>query len=331
MAAQKKKNSKKKPQKTLTKKMAFKAVLFGVLSLLIFFTPNPQGFSSYESDKEEIDTAPELVELPPLSPIPIQTGFEVPPIVSARGLIVYDPRSNITLYQMNADTQLMPASTTKIMTALVALDTYDLSQVITITEEERTIGNTMKLNRGEQLTVNDLMAGLLISSGNDAALALALAYPNDGYSGFVAAMNQKARQLGLPNTRYRNVSGVESFGHYTSARDLAHLAAYALNNPIFKNFVGTPAKRVTSLDGNITHQLSTTNALLGKIPGLYGVKTGWTENAGECLVSAIERDGNNLIVVVLGSNDRFGDSQKLIEWAYGNFTWKDPLLESLIE
>lgn len=257
------------------------------------------------------------------APIPRFVGTEAAPKITAQAAYIYDPDSNIALFERQSDSQLMPASTTKIMTAVVALETYDLDQVITITEEERSIGNTMRLNRGEQLSVGDLLSGVLISSGNDAALALALAYPETGYSGFVAAMNQKAKDLGLTNTSFRNVSGVESLNHYVSARDLAILTKYALQQPTIKKLVGQQTAVVKSLDGKYQHQLVSTNQLLGSVEGVYGVKTGWTENAGECLVTAVERQGHELIIVILGSQDRFGETQALIEWAYQNHLWQD--------
>jgi len=295
-----------------------------LVSFLLLFIPKPVEMTS-SPEPVVVDTESRLIYLPPPANIPIKTGVEPLPAFTARGVIVYDPLSNITLYENNADLHLLPASTTKMMTAIVAMEHYDLDQVITITEEERTIGNTMHLNRGEQLSVRNLLSGLLISSANDAALALALAYPNTGYSGFISAMNEKARELGLKNTNFRNVSGVESLNHYSSARDLAFLAKYALKNKLFKEIVSTQSTLIPSTSQTPSRVLKNTNALLGSVDGVFGVKTGWTENAGECLVTAVERDGQTLIIVVLGSQDRFGESQSLLEWAFNNYTWKDPL------
>lgn len=271
------------------------------------------------------------ISLPKPKAIPVLSdlsGKVELPTLTARGVVVMDIESGIYLYQKDSQLPLYPASTTKIMTALIALDSYDLNHVITIAEEERTVGNTMNLIRGEELLVKDLLAGLLISSGNDAALALALAYPQTGYSGYVAAMNAKAQQLGLRHTSYRNVSGLESPAHVTSAEDLAKLARIAYKNPVIRQLVGTKEMSITDQSGLFKHRLKNTNQLLGNVEGVVGMKTGWTDNAGECLVSVVDRNGREIVVVVLGSQDRFGESTALIEWTYNHYTWQNPVTES---
>jgi D-alanyl-D-alanine carboxypeptidase len=196
--------------------------------------------------------------------------------------------------------------------------------MITLSAEEHTIGQTMNLKKGEQITVKNLIYGALIDSANDAALALGLNYPSGGYSGFVTEMNRKAQQLGLTHTVYKDVSGVEALGHLTTARDLAHLTQYAIQKPLFKEIVATKTYRDTDVSGKIVHQMTNTNELLGELDGVIGVKTGWTEHAKECLVTLTERDGHQIIVVVLGSNDRFGESTKLINWVFANYHWQTP-------
>ncbi len=258
----------------------------------------------------------------PTPPVPILAANSIQPQLTSKAAIVIDQKSNTILYQKNPDLDLLPASTTKIMTALIALETYDINQVITVTEEENSIGQTINLVKGEQITVENLIKGALIGSGNDAALALARAYPYGGYSGFVQAMNQKAARLNLENTQYQNVSGVESPGHITTVKDLANLTQQALKNPIFKQIVATQTTTITSSDKLISHYLTNTNQLLGQLDGVEGVKTGWTDNAMECLVTSVTRDGHSIITVILGSNDRFGESTQLIEWTYSNYTWE---------
>lgn len=243
-----------------------------------------------------------------------------PPKTSARSIFIQDLASFTPLLALNPDQELLPASTTKLMTALVALDHYQLDEVVTITAEDHAIGHTMNLFTGEQLTIRSLLAGLLIESGNDAALTLALHHP-DGYAGFVQAMNDKALALGLTDTSYRNPSGVESYNHYTSARDLAVLAAYAIKQPTIAELTSTESLLVTDLSGNYAHYLNNTNELLGQLEGVRGLKTGWTENAGECLVTYVEREGRGVVIVVLGSRDRFGDTTSLIDWVYSHHTW----------
>ena len=188
------------------------------------------------------------------------------------------------------------------MTALVALDYWsDLESVIEVKNEDRAIGQTIELVKGERITINNILYGLLVHSGNDAALAIADNYcaPSEadgevgscGYSAFVDAMNQKAKDLHLEHTTFKNTSGV-----------------------------------VTDVTGQIVHDLESTNELLGLVPGLKGLKTGWTTNAGECLVSYVDRNGKKIIVVVLGSNDRFGDTRSIVEWSYNHHEWVIPAI-----
>ena len=290
---------------------------------LVSFQLSPKTPAASNIPRATATPSPTPIPTPPL-PIPTIINNTPTPSLSAKGAIIIDADSSAVLYEKSADQRLMPASTTKIMTAIIALENYHLDDLLTITEEERTIGQTMKLEFGEQLTVKDLLFGALVNSGNDAALALALSFPKGGYNGFLEAMNAKATDLGLQNTSYKNVSGVESVNHFTTARDLAKLAQYAMNNKTFKEIVATPSIRVSAVDGKTTHQLFTTNSLLGSVDGVVGIKTGWTENAGECLVSSTIRNKHHIITVVLGSSDRFGETESLIDWVFNNHKWNLP-------
>ncbi|MBU1922640.1 D-alanyl-D-alanine carboxypeptidase, partial [Patescibacteria group bacterium] len=140
------------------------------------------------------------------------------------------------------------------------------------------------------------------------------------------AMNTKATELHLDNTSFRNPSGVESYNHYTSARDLAVLAAHFAEIPLLSEIVATKNITVTDVSGQLIHRLDNTNELLGELEGVKGMKTGWTENAGECLVTYVEREGRGVIIVVLGSKDRFGDTEHLVDWVYSHHTWVTPQL-----
>lgn len=265
--------------------------------------------------------------LPAITPVlyPQSDGTKIP-YHSARAVVIQDVGGKTILYSKNPDTQLLPASITKVMTALVALDHWhDLDTVITAKNEDRAIGQTIDLVKGESITLKNILFGLIVHSGNDAALAIADNYPG-GYSAFVNAMNVKAEQLHLDHTTFKNPSGVEQYGHVTTARDLAILAGIAMENPVISELAQTQLITVTDTTGTIVHRLETTNELLGVIPGLIGLKTGWTTNSGECLVSYVERDGHKIIVVVLGSLDRFGDSAALINWAYTHHSWITPEL-----
>ncbi|MFZ2199366.1 MAG: D-alanyl-D-alanine carboxypeptidase family protein [Microgenomates group bacterium] len=263
--------------------------------------------------------------IPAISPslYPVSDGVKAPSI-SAKSVVVQDVTGKSILYSKNPDMLMMPASITKVMTALVALDYWkDLGTVIEVKNEDRAIGQTIELVKGERITIQNILYGLLVHSGNDAALALAENY-SGGYDAFVSAMNQKAKALHLDHTTFKNPSGVEQYGHLTTARDIAILAAYALKNPEIVRIVQMKRIIVTDVTGLIAHDLETTNELLGEIPGLKGLKTGWTSGAGECLVSYIERDGKQIVIVVLGSLSRFGDTRVLIDWVYAHHSWITP-------
>lgn len=263
------------------------------------------------------------------TPLPVlypQSDQTPPPRTSATSILIQDVTSKAVLFSRQPDVAVLPASTTKIMTALVALETWpDLTSVLTVQNEDRAIGQTIELVKGEQLTVKSLLSGLLIHSGNDAALALADNFPG-GYSAFVTAMNARAQSLHLSGTTYKNPSGIEQYGHVTTARDLAVLAGVAMHNSTIAEIVGTRETTITDITGQHTHYLESTNTLLGVLPGLRGLKTGWTEHSGECLISYVERDGHALIVVVMGSTDRFGDTTALVNWAYAHHSWIIPQL-----
>jgi len=290
--------------------------------LLIFLYPGQNYYQTLIIHPGVVNLYP-----PPPSPsteYPVSDGTPTPSL-TAESIVVQDVHGKSLLYQKNPDTVLFPASTTKIMTALVALDYYALDDILVVQNEDRAIGSTMKLVKGESISVENLLYGLLVDSGNDAALALADNYQN-GYTGFVKAMNNKASELHLDHTVYKNPSGVESYGHVTTARDLAVLASIAVQNPVINRVMQTREITLTDLTGKISHSMVNTNELLGEIDGLKGLKTGWTEHAGECLVSYVERAGRGVIIVVLNSTDRFGETTKLIDWVFNHHSWQQPTL-----
>lgn len=291
--------------------------------LLAFLYPGHNSFQTIVINPGPV----RAYSLPVISPTlyPLSDGVKAP-YVSSRAVIVQDVSSKTMMYAKFPDTPLLPASLTKVMTALVTLDHWsDLDTIIEVKNEDRAIGQTIELERGERITIKNLLYGLLVHSGNDAALAVAENYTG-GYSAFVRAMNDKAKALHLDHTTFKNPSGVEQYGHSTTARDLAVLSAYAMQNPIIADMAKTKFATVTDVTGQIVHRLETTNELLGVIPGMIGLKTGWTTNALECLVSYIERDGHKIIVVVLGSLDRFGDTTALVNWVYAHHNWIIPVL-----
>ncbi len=206
------------------------------------------------------------------------------------------------------------------MTALVALENYNLDQVLTVRSGRLSDGSTIHLAAGDQLTVENLLYGLLVDSGNDAGVVLAENYPG-GYSAFVAKMNQKVRDLDLKATHFSNVTGLIASDHYTTAADLTVIARAAIANATIRKIVSTKTITITDVTGAKKFFLESTNKLLG-MDGVKGLKTGWTPESGECLVTLVTRDGKSILVTLLNSGDRFGESAKLINWVYDNFDWK---------
>ncbi len=270
--------------------------------------------------------APPIYESQQEIPFPKENSAPTPDI-SANGVIIFEPYSGSILYSKNADQSIPLASLTKLMTALVALETFQLDQELTVQTENTIEGNRMKLVSGEKILVRDLLAGLLIFSGNDAAMTLANNDPN-GYSNFLEKMNSTARKLGMNQTSFENPTGLDSENQFSSAHDIAILTKEILLQPEIARILGEQMREVKSTDGQFTHTLYTTNELLGKIAGLTLGKTGSTLLAGECLMTVVERNEKKLVTVVMGSQARFDDTQVLIDWAYENFTWTTPdLLE----
>src|SRR3989344_5290426 len=228
--------------------------------------------------------------VPPPAPYPTNiSGVNPGAEVSAAGVVVLDIDSLAYLYTRNENESLSPASTTKILTALVAIDTYELDEVLTV----KTVinnGQDMGLVAGERMTVENLLFGLLIASGNDAAWTLAENYPG-GTDAFVKAMNEKARKINLTSSTFTNPVGFDSPGHKMTPKDLARLAGFALTDKTIAKMVAIPQITVSDTTHTYFHPLVNINQLLGKIPGVGGIKTGWTEEAGENLVTLVERNG----------------------------------------
>ncbi len=237
-----------------------------------------------------------------------------PPPVSAEGAIVADVALGQIVFEKDAHWPLPPASTTKIMTALVALEHGRLDETVTVQASALVGGAKMGLVAGEQLTLEDLLYGLLLRSGNDAAVAIAQ-HVGGSVDGFVEMMNDEAARLGLKNTHFANPHGLDNIDHYTSAYDLLVITRRALANPVFARIVATTDYTVGS------HQMHNRNELLSTYPGADGVKTGTTTAAGECLVASATRDGHQIVAVVLGSQDRYADATVLLDYAFSGYAW----------
>jgi len=229
--------------------------------------------------------------------------------ISAKSYAVYDVTSRTFIKTHNHTLRFSPASTTKIMTALVALETYNVSDIIDASVGAQIEGSRMGIYTGENLRVLDLLYGLLLPSGNDAAYVLASHY-DGGVQGFVNRMNEKSKELYMYNTNFKDASGYDD-RNYTTAQDLARLAAHALSHPIIREIVKTKDITFTDPTGNYIHKITNLNKLL-EIEGVTGMKTGFTEEAGGVLVTTYQQDGREYVFVVLKSNDRFADTMTLI-------------------
>ena len=242
--------------------------------------------------------------------------------INARSCIVLDRLSKNILYGKNEFNKVKMASTTKIMTATIIIENCDLNKTIEVSKKAAgTGGSRLGLKIRDKITIRDLLYGLMLCSGNDAAVALA-----ESCSGtiqeFCNLMNQKAKELGLNNTHFESPHGLDSDNHYTTAYELALLSDYALQNKTFLNIVGTKNYTVT-INGYLK-TLSNTNELLGNLFGIYGIKTGFTNGANRCLVTSCKRDQMDIICVVLGCDTkkfRTQDSIKLIEYTFKNFEY----------
>lgn len=228
--------------------------------------------------------------------------------VSATAAVLMDADMGQVLYEKNGDRQMLIASTTKIMTALVVLEHAAPDDVITVTPDHMAEGSSMYLRAGETLRVEELLYGLLLCSGNDAALALTECA--GGLTPFVALMNEKASALGMAHTSFANPNGLDADGHYSTARDMAVLAAAAVENPTFRRICSSRSVTI----GQRT--MENHNRLLRQVEGCVGLKTGYTRAAGRTLVSCTERDGCRLVAVTLQDGNDWADHAALYDYGF---------------
>lgn len=242
------------------------------------------------------------------------------PKTNSRRYIVYDRISKSMIIGKNEDVKSAMASTTKIMTTIVILEKANLNEKVTVSAKAGgTGGSRLGLKRGDKASVRDLLYGLMLRSGNDAAVALA-EHVGGSVKGFAELMNEKAIELGLTNTHFVTPHGLDDANHYTTALELAKLTDYAMNNETFAKIVGT--KSTTIYINNQSRQINNTNELLGVLNGVVGVKTGFTNNAGRCLVTETKRNNMDIITIVLGADtkkDRTKDSVNLIEYTFSKY------------
>lgn len=246
---------------------------------------------------------------------------ESPPRLTARAALLMDLTTGQVLYEREGLQRLAPASTTKIMTAIVALELGGgrLDEVVTVSKNAAQLGgSTMRLRAGDQYTLEELLAGLLLRSGNDASVAIA-EHLAGSTEAFVALMNEKAIELGASATRFANPHGLDHPDHYTTPYDLALITRHAMGLPLFAQLVATRERRVDKEQRPESWMLNNTNRLLWTYEAADGVKTGTTGQAGNCLVATATRDGQQLIAVVMNAGDRWTDSTKLFDWGFDQF------------
>jgi len=242
------------------------------------------------------------------------------PQLSTNFYILIDNETNQILVSENENTRIYPASTTKLVTALTALNIYPLEEVVTISKDY-VDGKVMELKSGDKVTIKTLVAGLLIHSANDAAFSLASHYPQ-GITGFVDQMNLLTKKYGLKNTHFVNFDGLHSPDHYSTVYDLSQIARIAIQNSTLRNYVKIKSMELTDIYGQKVYKVLSTNELLGVLPEVEGLKTGWTPEASGSFIALLNIDGHYLISVVAQSEDRFNDTKILLNWAKENLTWR---------
>ena len=258
--------------------------------------------------------------------------------VSAASAILIDAQSGEVLYSKDSNTALPMASTTKIMTAIVAIEqTRDITLKIRVPDAAVGIeGSSIYLCKNEILSLEDLLYALLLASANDAAVAIAI-YVGGCIDGFVELMNAKAVEIGLSHSHFQNPHGLDGNEHYTTASDLAKLTAYALKNETFKRIVSTQRKTIPFCGENDRRLLINHNKLLASLDGAVGVKTGFTKKSGRCLVSAVERNGTMFIAVTLNAPNDWNDHRVMHEFGFeryesvelGNFSMRLPVISGV--
>jgi len=292
--------------------MKFRHFLYlSLFTLLFLFYPGDNLYAKIFSEKNNLsDSAKELNF--DFKQVPFVKANSPMPELSAEGILILNLDSFTPVYEKNASSSFLPASTVKIITALTAMDVYKLDDVLVV-KRAMEEGQVMGLIKDEKITFENLLYGILVHSGNDAAYVIADNY-KDGYDKFIEKMNEKAKQLKMNNTHFKNPAGFDSSDQYATPTDLALASRALLKNKELSKIVSTKSITVNDIDFKYFHPLYNVNKLLGEIPGLGGLKTGYTEDAGENLISFYKHNNYQYLIVVLKSRDRFLDTTNILKW-----------------
>ncbi len=332
----------KKPILKLSRKLFYISsliiiVAFAIIALTLIFK-DKQPIKKVK-DIPNIKRVISLPKKPQIALVPIRNKNVKDPYIEARRVALIDVDSGTLLYGKDQDTRVPIASDTKVMTATVVLQNYNLSDVVTVSKESANInGSVMGLKPGEKITTLSLLNGLLLPSGNDAAFALAEHYgqvmkpgatQDEAIQAFVDEMNREAKKLGMNDTHYLNPAGLDDDA-LSTARDQGRLMAYALKNKTFSQIVHKPNATVSSTDGEIVHNLDSSDRLVTQemyYEGIIGGKTGFTPLAGHNLIAEADRDNHKLVAVIfstysLAANASAIQVRDLLNWGYNNYTWQ---------
>ena len=304
-------------------------ILLTSLTVFFVFTTPDFGFIFGDSGagliqsafSEELSREPIAVSAIEPNYFPIRNFNIADPEVNATAAGIYDNRSNRFLYAKNIDSRLPIASITKLMSAVVVMEKLDLDRIVTVTVENINVdGNGADLYRDEKLYVSDLLKMMLIRSSNDAALTIAARAKEKGVD-FVFEMNKKAMELGMTDTHFNDPAGL-SDDAFSTVADLVKLLNYSTKYDKIWSALSTQKAEVFSIDGKISHNFANTNTLLGELPEVVGGKTGFTDGAKGTMVLLITHENSELISIILGSDDRFGETKKIISWAKEVHKWR---------
>lgn len=288
-------------------------LLFLLFTLFLLFYPGDSEYLNLYAFNRHLFETSHVKEEFKLRPIP-EIKSETKPFLTSYAAYVVDLPSFTPILDINSHERMFPASTVKVITALVALDVYKPDDIITV-KRVLSEGQVMELQQNERITVENLLYGILVHSGNDAAYALADGY---GYEAFITLMNKKAQQLGMKDTYFTNPAGLDDAPQHITAFDLALASRALLSNNLLRKIVATKEITISDVDYQIFHRLANVNKLLGEIQGIGGLKTGYTEFAGENLVSFYKKNGHEYLIVVLKSLNRFEDTRNIVNWINTN-------------